>query len=118
MSLFGKLFGSDKKLSNDILEIIKKAYDIKGFYKTSIDWNTAVNFAKQHNADDDIGTNGDGIFNININSEEVTVRFLRNPKSGTVVIIATNAEEYKQQVEAMYSEDYDPSKNPSYKLEF
>lgn len=119
MGLLGKLFGSEKlNKRNNILEIIKKAYDIKGFYKTNIDWNTGVSFAKQHNVVDDIETYGDGTFNINLNSEEVTVRFLMNPKNRTVVIIVTNAEEYKKQIEAMHSENYDPSKYPTYKLDF
>ncbi len=118
MGLFGKLFGSDKEFNNDMLEIIEKAYAVKGFHKTNIDWGTAVNFAKQYNADNDIGTIGDGVFNIDINSEEVTVRFIRNPKNGTVVVIVTSSEEYKQQIEAMSSDNYDPSKYPSYKLEF
>jgi hypothetical protein len=118
MGLFGKLFSSDKEFNSDMLEIIENAYDIKGFYKTNIDWGTAVDFAKQHNSDDDIGIIGDGIFNINLNSEEVTVRFIKKPKNGTVVIMVTTTKEYKEQIEAMFSEDYDPSKYPTYKLEF
>jgi hypothetical protein len=97
-----------------IEEAISQAYSDKGFYKTNIDWGIAVEFAKNHNADI---SNGDGCFNILLSSE-VTVRFLKKPKNGTVVIAVINAEEYRQEIEDMQSGNYDPSKYPSYKLEF
>lgn len=112
MGLFSNLFGSEKA---NIEELIIKAYSIKGFYKTDISWDKAVEFAKNKNSD---VSSGDGFFNMYLGSEEVTVRFLRNPKNGKTVIIVTNAEEYRKQIEDMYSENYDPSKYPSYKLEF
>lgn len=112
MGLFSKLFGSEKA---NIEELIKKAYSIKEFCKTDISWDEAVKFANNHNANISYG---DGFFNMFLDSEEVTVRFLKNPKNGKTVIIVTNAEEYRKQIEDMYSENYDPSKYPSYKLEF
>ena len=114
MGIFKKLFGSKK---NNIEELIIKAYECKGFYKTDITWNEAFKFAKDHYNIDMFG-NGDGFFNMYLNSEEVIVRFLKNPKNEKTIIGVMNAEEHRKQIEDIESGNYDPTKYPSYKLEF
>lgn len=112
MGFLSSLFSSQE---SRISEAIERSYEVKGFNKTDIAWSDAVKFATDHDAE---VVNDEGLFNLYIDSEEVIVRFLRNPKNGKTVIIVENAEDYREQVAAMYSDDYDPSQYPSYKLEF
>ncbi|WP_420554777.1 hypothetical protein [Neptuniibacter marinus] len=117
MGLFSKLFGDS---SGDIEAAIKKSYSVKGFNKTQIAWNSAFKFAKSRSQfsefyeDNDIDVD----FFTHLDSEEVHVRFLRNPRNGTTVISVENAEVHRSIVRDMESGNYDPSKHPSYELKF
>jgi len=113
MGLLGNLFGS----SVDFNEEIRSAYRIKGFVKTNIDWGKAFSFAKERNSliydgDEDLD------FFMHLDSEEISVRFLRNPRTGKTVIIVSNADVHRQMIKEMENGEFDFDKYPSYKLEF
>lgn len=114
MGLFGKIFGSGKV---DFEQEIRSAYLVKGFIKTNVDWGKSFAFAKAKNSqicngDEDIS------FYMFIDTEEVWVRFLKNPRNEKTVIIVSKAEIHRQMIEEMETGEFDFDKYPSYKLEF
>ncbi|MCC4275992.1 hypothetical protein [Marinomonas communis] len=114
MGILSRLFGNN---SSRVEEAINSAYIKKGFNKTDVSWSDAVYFAKSNSADFDDGDE-DISFYSDLAQEEVWIRIIKNPKNSKTVIIVSSAEEHRQRIKDMESGEFDPSKYPSYRLEF
>lgn len=74
----------------------------QGWIDTPIYWEAAEKFAQERGANE---SGGGYLFDMLVNKEKVTVRFIKNYTNGTVTVSALGAEEFQQLIKRMETEE-------------